>query len=185
GLAALHRTRADRYGWPNDNYIGSLPQENGWLDDWAEFWRVRRLEPQLRLACDAGWFDSAVRARFDRFLDRLDEHRPPPRTDPPSSTPTTGAGMCPRPPTASRRWSTRAATTGNGRWTWRCQNSLVGSGRGMRGGLWGYCGRSRLDGYAVDSSRPQPTAIPCPVPHALPGSPGHPLRPIPLWSRAA
>lgn len=56
GLATLYRTRADRYGWPADNYIGSLPQANGWLDDWAEFWQARRLEPQLRPAYDAEWF---------------------------------------------------------------------------------------------------------------------------------
>lgn len=84
GLATLHRTRADRYGWPADNYIGSLPQANGWLDDWAEFWRTRRLEPQLRMAYDAGWFDPTERARFDRLLGRLDELLAPAAGDGPS-----------------------------------------------------------------------------------------------------
>jgi len=84
GLAALHRTRAVRYGWPADNFIGPLPQPNGWLDDWAAFWRTRRLEPQLRLAYDAGWFDSAARTRLDRLLDRLDELLTPAAGDGPS-----------------------------------------------------------------------------------------------------
>ena len=84
GLATLHRTRADRYGWPTDNFIGSLPQANAWLDDWAEFWRTRRLEPQLRLAYDAGWFDPTVRARFDALLGHLDQHLAPAAEDGPS-----------------------------------------------------------------------------------------------------
>jgi fructosamine-3-kinase len=49
-LAALHRTRHDRFGWPRDNFIGSNPQVNGWSDDWHSFWRDRRLHAQLRLA---------------------------------------------------------------------------------------------------------------------------------------
>jgi fructosamine-3-kinase len=49
-LARLHATRADTFGWHRDNFIGPTPQANGWLGDWSEFWRVRRLEPQLRLA---------------------------------------------------------------------------------------------------------------------------------------
>lgn len=84
GLAALHRLRAERYGWPTDNFIGSLPQANAWLDDWAEFWRVRRLEPQLRLAYDVGWFEPPVRARFDALLDRLDVLLAPAAEDGPS-----------------------------------------------------------------------------------------------------
>jgi fructosamine-3-kinase len=49
-LAALHRTQGDRYGWARDNYIGATPQENGACASWQEFWRERRLEPQLALA---------------------------------------------------------------------------------------------------------------------------------------
>lgn len=49
-LARLHGTRAEAFGWHRDNFIGPTPQPNGWLPDWAEFWRERRLAPQLRLA---------------------------------------------------------------------------------------------------------------------------------------
>lgn len=73
GLATLHRTRAERFGAPDDNFIGTLPQPNGWLDDWTTFWRERRLEPQLRLAYRAGHFGAADRRRFDRLLTDLDE----------------------------------------------------------------------------------------------------------------
>jgi fructosamine-3-kinase len=48
-----HHTQA-RYGWQRDNTIGSTPQENSLSDDWATFWRVHRLEFQLRLAQQHG-----------------------------------------------------------------------------------------------------------------------------------
>jgi fructosamine-3-kinase len=84
GLAALHRVRGERYGWPADNFIGPLPQTNAWLDDWAAFWRERRLEPQLRRAYDAGWFEPPARRRFERLLDRLDQLLAPATADGPS-----------------------------------------------------------------------------------------------------
>ena len=72
-VARLHRARGERFGWARDNYIGSTPQQNGWCESWVEFWRTRRIEPQLALAgrnghrIDAG--DVCV---------LLDEHDPPP-----------------------------------------------------------------------------------------------------------
>ena len=51
-LAALHRHGTDgagRWGWHADNVIGSLPQPNGWSDDWGDFWARRRI---LHLARD-------------------------------------------------------------------------------------------------------------------------------------
>jgi protein-ribulosamine 3-kinase len=54
-LAAAHRKPGPRFGWSRDNYIGSTPQANGWCDEWAEFWRERRLRPQLELAARKGF----------------------------------------------------------------------------------------------------------------------------------
>ena len=71
GLAALHRSRAERFGWPRPNFIGSLPQANDWSASWAEFWRARRLEPQLEAA--AHYFSAADRRRFQRLLEALPE----------------------------------------------------------------------------------------------------------------
>ena len=62
GLAELHRITRDVYGWDIDNTIGSTPQENGWLDDWVDFWRDRRLGFQLKLARRHG----AGRALLDK-----------------------------------------------------------------------------------------------------------------------
>jgi fructosamine-3-kinase len=50
GLARQHRVPRERFGWSRDNFIGATPQANGWSDDWLDFWREKRLHPQLRLA---------------------------------------------------------------------------------------------------------------------------------------
>jgi fructosamine-3-kinase len=49
-LAALHALSAQRYGYERDNFIGATPQANAWSANWAEFFRERRLRPQLALA---------------------------------------------------------------------------------------------------------------------------------------
>jgi len=72
-LAAAHRAPGPRFGWSRDNYIGATPQQNDWADDWTEFWRERRLRPQLELARSRG-FDLGNVA-----LDAVPEnHRPQP-----------------------------------------------------------------------------------------------------------
>jgi fructosamine-3-kinase len=49
-LAAQHRLPQEKFGWGRDNFIGLSPQPNGWSEDWLDFWRERRLHPQLRFA---------------------------------------------------------------------------------------------------------------------------------------
>jgi fructosamine-3-kinase len=72
GLARLHRTTAARFGGPHDNYIGPLPQPNGWLTDWAEFFRERRIRPQLERALAAHAFDAGQRRALEAFVDSLE-----------------------------------------------------------------------------------------------------------------
>lgn len=56
GLAAVHRDRgAGCWGDRQDGYLGTLPQPNEHAGSWAQFWRARRLEPQLQQARAAGW----------------------------------------------------------------------------------------------------------------------------------
>ena len=45
GLAQLHRKTSERFGWQNENYIGSLKQLNDWRNSWAEFYFEQRLLP--------------------------------------------------------------------------------------------------------------------------------------------
>jgi fructosamine-3-kinase len=53
-LAAMHRCVSSRFGFPQDNFLGTTPQPNGWTDGWIAFWRERRLGYQLRLAAENG-----------------------------------------------------------------------------------------------------------------------------------
>ncbi len=53
-LAALHRTQALQFGFPQDNTIGETPQRNTWASDWISFWREHRLGFQLDLAARNG-----------------------------------------------------------------------------------------------------------------------------------
>jgi len=72
-LAALHRTAPPGFGLDHDNFIGRLPQANHPAERWADFYRRQRLEPQLRLAADAGLAPPALRRSFGRLLGRLDD----------------------------------------------------------------------------------------------------------------
>jgi fructosamine-3-kinase len=67
GLAELHRTTGDRYGFDRDNFIGRLPQDNTWADDWPAFFRTHRLQPQVERARD----NDRWRQKWDEPLDTL------------------------------------------------------------------------------------------------------------------
>jgi fructosamine-3-kinase len=73
GLAALHRFGAPRFGLDRDNFIGRLPQDNSPAPTprWADFYRARRLEPQLRRAADEGLASPRMRRGFERLFVEL------------------------------------------------------------------------------------------------------------------
>ena len=79
-LARLHLAGAAGFGWPKDNYIATLPQHNASAEacTWAEFYRKRRLEPQLRRARERGWVSSQLGAQFDLLFARLEQLVGPP-----------------------------------------------------------------------------------------------------------
>lgn len=70
-LAILHQTRPPGFGLDTDNFIGPLPQDNRSLPTWAEFFYVRRLEPQVSRAVTAGRLDASTRRSFERLASRL------------------------------------------------------------------------------------------------------------------
>ncbi len=79
-LAAMHRTRWDRFGWMLDNTIGSTPQHNRPNADWIAFWREERLGFQLQLAARNGYGGNLQRGG-ERLLDGfhvLIDHDPEP-----------------------------------------------------------------------------------------------------------
>ena len=54
-IAELHSSPAgQRFGWADNNFIGSTVQHNEWTESWPEFFWNRRLEPQLLTILEAG-----------------------------------------------------------------------------------------------------------------------------------
>ncbi len=74
GLAALHRhtEHYGRFGWQSDNFLGSQPQPNGWLDTWPDFYRTRRLLPQWDKARGRGLIPAHRERLLGRVTDQLD-----------------------------------------------------------------------------------------------------------------
>jgi fructosamine-3-kinase len=73
GLAALHRSGADRFGLPYDNFIALLPQANASTATFSEFYAARRLAPQLERAQRAGHIGATLAARLSRVMTRMPE----------------------------------------------------------------------------------------------------------------
>lgn len=75
-LAALHRADcrhlAENFGFPEDNYIGATPQINAPTVRWVDFFRERRLLPQLEMA--DRYFDTNTRRLCAKLLDKLDSY---------------------------------------------------------------------------------------------------------------
>lgn len=76
-LAKLHSTQAQNFGLSYDNYIGSLPQQNGEYDDWNTFFIEKRINPQLKMAIDSGKLSQRLLANWKRLIKRLDDLIPP------------------------------------------------------------------------------------------------------------
>ncbi|BBJ00608.1 fructosamine kinase family protein [Ferrigenium kumadai] len=69
-LAALHRSTSNRFGFPQDNFLGTTLQPNGWTGDWVPFWREHRLGFQLQLAAENGYGGNLQRLG-EKLLDAL------------------------------------------------------------------------------------------------------------------
>ena len=54
-FSAMHKITHSKFGWNNNNTIGSTPQPNEWHDNWIDFWRDQRLGFQLKLAEKNGY----------------------------------------------------------------------------------------------------------------------------------
>lgn len=55
-LAMIHKQPQPYFGWPEDNYIGSLPQYNDKHDSWHSFYSECRIMPLLKMLQDTGAF---------------------------------------------------------------------------------------------------------------------------------
>jgi len=72
-LACLHQQKNQRFGFHQDNYIGMGVQNNGWMEDGIQFFRQRRLIPQIQQAVDRGTLTEDDLRRSTALLNKLDE----------------------------------------------------------------------------------------------------------------
>lgn len=77
-LARVHQaTVTDRFGWPRDNWLGSMPQQNTWHHDGFAFFaerRVLRWLPEPRVAAK---LDATDRDALERLCAALPDLMPP------------------------------------------------------------------------------------------------------------
>eukprot|EP00775_Hariotina_reticulata_P003566 gene3566-3834_t len=73
-LALMHlaepldpNAKAGKFGFAVDNTIGATPQPNGWMDNWIDFYRERRIRHQLQLLGDR-----RLTQLGDKLLDNLE-----------------------------------------------------------------------------------------------------------------
>jgi fructosamine-3-kinase len=76
-LAGMHQSRAERFGWHRDGWLGLLPQRNAWSADGHGFYAEQRLlrylpEPGVRAVLDSGQV-----AAIEHIASRLPELVPP------------------------------------------------------------------------------------------------------------
>jgi fructosamine-3-kinase len=81
GLAEMHKFTNERFGFYDDNYCGTTPQDNTWKTCWTEFFRENRLRYLLDLIQTRRSLPARERQIYDKLLDRL------PRLLPEESTP--------------------------------------------------------------------------------------------------
>jgi len=81
-LALLHHCYGSAFGYQDDNYIGLLPQPNGWFEDWTTFFREKRIRFQLELGKQKGVIRGSRLRKLEKLLDRIDDswfaHNPKP-----------------------------------------------------------------------------------------------------------
>ena len=78
-LALMHQTPGNqRFGWNENNTIGSTPQINTWTDNWADFFAQHRIGYQLQLAQKRGGSFPERTEVLLAVLKSLKDHYPQP-----------------------------------------------------------------------------------------------------------
>ena len=69
GLAGLHQSTRSDFGFPDDNFIGSLPQSNRSRADWPEFYWQERIMPQLKMALEDRLISEKMIPKEEKAID--------------------------------------------------------------------------------------------------------------------
>lgn len=79
-LAALHQISNKYHGLNEDNYMGSVPQQNTPHQTWCDFFAAERLSPMIKRCTDKGQLKKEQIALFDKVEKKLStifEEEPP------------------------------------------------------------------------------------------------------------
>jgi fructosamine-3-kinase len=75
-VAGLHTRTSELHGWPEDGWLGLLPQENAWDSDGRRFFATRRVLRYLREPKTEEVLTTTDRARIEKLCDRFDQLLP-------------------------------------------------------------------------------------------------------------
>lgn len=75
-LAELHQVSVEKFGFPGNNYIGSLPQYNKEEETASDFYINQRLKPQLKMAKANGYELKADEIFFQNIKDIIPDEPP-------------------------------------------------------------------------------------------------------------
>lgn len=70
-LLPLYHIQSKQWGWPEDNFIGSLYQKNQLFDDFIDFWWSGRIEPLVIQAREKGYLDRNHIRSIEHIVTRL------------------------------------------------------------------------------------------------------------------
>ena len=73
GLAQLHSISSEKFGYSQDNYIGSLIQRNKRTDNWSDFFYESRLEPLIKWCYDKRYLSGVHIKSLETMYKRFDE----------------------------------------------------------------------------------------------------------------
>lgn len=70
-LAKLHRNTHTSFGLDHNNYIGRLPQSNTQHSNWADFYALERIEPQIKAGIESNKLDRSILGKVEGLYKKL------------------------------------------------------------------------------------------------------------------
>lgn len=70
-LARLHHHTSENFGWTDDNYMGSVPQQNSFQKNWNDFFIHQRLEPLAQKSVANNLLSQTEHGLFKKLYQKL------------------------------------------------------------------------------------------------------------------
>ncbi len=71
GLAKIHQTFHDKYGYDSDTYCGTTRQNNKWNDSWPDFFRFQRIGCLIEQLRDQGKLTTSEIGLFEKLIQKI------------------------------------------------------------------------------------------------------------------